>query len=122
MFRVQTPQATVEYPVTTPGWPKWLPSDPTSPRWYDVDALMNLIAAYLTHERTGGRVRTIREFVAEFYGLSASAKQKAVLEVAELPRRYLHDLIEGDVLCENKIARLLEAMCAHAKPVNPKAL
>jgi hypothetical protein len=83
---------------------------------------MHLIAAYLTYERAGGRARTVREFVAEFYGLSASAKQKAVLEMADLPRRYLHDLIRRDVLCEDEIKRLLDAMCYHAKPVNPKAL
>jgi hypothetical protein len=84
--------------------------------------LTALIAAYLNRERAGARARTLREFVAEFYGLSASAKQKAVLEIAALPRRYLHDLIEGNAWREEEPERLLEAMQRHAKRVNPKAL
>ena len=39
-----------------------------------------LIAAYVAHDADHGRDRTVREFVAEFRGLSGSAKQKAVLE------------------------------------------
>jgi DNA topoisomerase VI subunit B len=121
-FSLQMPDLTLVYPATAPGWSKWRPSDPTSPFWYEIDHLTALIAAYLNRERAGAKARTLREFVAEFYGLSASAKQKAVLEIAALPRRYLHDLVEANAWRAEEPERLLEAMRRHAKRVNPKAL
>jgi DNA topoisomerase VI subunit B len=81
-----------------------------------------LIAAYLTDERRVGRARTVREFVAEFRGLSSSAKQKAVTTSAGLSGAYLHDLVEdGDVAlaCVN---RLLTAMQRESREVKAEAL
>ena len=69
--------------ATNPAWQKWRPSDPTCPHWYDRARLERLIAAYVSHDR--GRPGTVREFVSEFRGLSATAKQAAVLD-ANRPR------------------------------------
>jgi DNA topoisomerase VI subunit B len=121
-FILQTPDGCLEAPATTPGWRKWLPAHKTSPRWYEPEHLTALIAAYLMQERAGGPAKTLREFVSEFDGLSTSAKQKAVLEDASLSRAYLHDLIEGDSLREPDVTRLLQAMHAEARPVNPTKL
>jgi hypothetical protein len=68
--------------ATTPGWVKWLPSDPTPPHWYECEHLQRLIGAYLKADQDAGRElpRTVREFISEFRGLSGSAKQKVVLE------------------------------------------
>ena len=52
-----------------------------------------LIAAYVAHDADSGRTRTVREFVAEFRGLSGSAKQKAVLDAAGLSRAPLSRLV-----------------------------
>jgi DNA topoisomerase VI subunit B len=107
---------------TTSTWPKWMPYQPTSAHWYTVERLRALIAAYLTEEKHGGRARTVREFVAEFDGLSGSTKPRRVLEAAGLSRAHLHDLIEhGDVALE-PVSRLLEMMRLEAKPVKPAAL
>src|ERR687897_3809338 len=51
-------------------WQKWKPCDPTSPHWYEPDHLERLIGAYLGHDVEHGRERTVREFIAEFRGLS----------------------------------------------------
>jgi DNA topoisomerase VI subunit B len=107
---------------TTPAWQKWMPHQPTSAHWYTVERLRALIAAYLTAENHGGVARTVREFVAEFDGLSGSIKPRRVLEAAGLSRAYLHDLIaHGDVALE-PVIRLLEAMRREARPVKPAAL
>jgi hypothetical protein len=45
-----------------------------------------------------------------------------VLDAAELSRGYLHDLVQDDQLVEASVQRLLEAMRAQARPVNPKKL
>lgn len=109
-------------PATDPGWHKWLPSAPTSPHWYSAEALRSLIAAYLAEERRGDRPRTVREFVAEFAGLSGSAKQKTVTEAAGLTGAYLHDLISGGDVDLDQVASLLQAMQAEARVIQPQAL
>jgi DNA topoisomerase VI subunit B len=101
-------------------WEKWIPSYPTSPHWYDQQRLERLIAAYVSHDR--GRARTVREFVSEFRGLSATAKQAAVLDKIGLARAPLERLCAGGKFDKRKIAALLAAMRAASKPVKAKLL
>jgi DNA topoisomerase VI subunit B len=108
--------------ATDPAWRKWRPDTPTSAHWYTVDRLRDLIAAYLAEERRGRRGRTIRELVAEFNGLSGTAKQKAVLEAAGLSRARLSDLATGDDIDRVKVATLLAAMQRDSRPIKPAAL
>jgi hypothetical protein len=116
------PEYETTFTRTAPAWQKWMPHQPTSAHWYTVERLRALIAAYLTAENHGGVARTVREFVAEFDGLSGSIKPRRVLEAAGLSRAYLHDLIaHGDVALE-PVIRLLEAMRREARPVKPAAL
>jgi hypothetical protein len=81
-----------------------------------------LIAAYLTDERRGGRARTVREFVAEFRGLSGTAKQKVVTTAAGLSGAYLHDLVESDDVNLALVTRLLTAMQRASREVKADAL
>jgi hypothetical protein len=107
--------------ATTPGWRKWLPSDPTSAHWYTPEQLENLIAAYVSAERHGARARTVREFVSEFRGLSSTMKQKQVVTGAGLDRAYLHDLV-GGTIDRGRLETLLEIMQRETAPVKPEAL
>jgi hypothetical protein len=115
-------RTTVE--ATTPSRAKWKPSDPTCPHWYEAQHLERLIAAYLAHDQDqGGRQRTAREFIAEFRGLSGTAKQKAVLDATGLSREPLSRLTgDGRNLNKEMVGKLLAAMQANSKPVKPKAL
>ena len=107
---------------TMPDWHKWQPRHPTSPHWYTVERLRFLIAAYLAEERRRGQAKTVREFVAEFAGLSGSVKPKRVTEAAGLSRAYLHDLIADHDVALEPVAVLLAAMQAESRPVKPAAL
>jgi hypothetical protein len=104
---------------TNPAWLKWSPSWPTSAHWYQPEHLGNLIAAYVTHDADNGRVRLVREFVAEFKGLSASAKQRQVLEATGLSRSPMTDLVDHEAgeLHMDRVAALLDAMKNNSKPV-----
>ncbi len=109
--------------ATSADWSKWRASEPTSPHWYKPEHLERLIAAYITADALTGRRRTVREFVSEFRGLTGSAKQQRVVEAAELPRAYLTDLCNGDGGFHHElVARLLEAMKAQSRPIQPLAL
>ncbi|HZU37726.1 MAG TPA: hypothetical protein VFA18_17535 [Gemmataceae bacterium] len=108
--------------ATSKTWPKWLPRDPTSPHWYTLRLLERLVAGYITEDERKGRTRTVREFVAEFSGLTGTAKQKAVLDATGLSRMDLTALRNGDGLDERKLATLLAAMKANTRPIKPEAL
>jgi hypothetical protein len=60
--------------------------------------------------------------LSEFRGLSGSLKQKAVLDAAGLQRAPLASLCDGCAIDRAVVARLLEAMIAHTRPVKPAAL
>ena len=99
------------------GWTKWSPYQPTSAHWYDLARFERLLAAYANQNGN----RTVREFVAEFRGLSGSAKAAAVLDDSEL-----HRVTIGELFANGKpsprIARLLSAMQRHSgsivKPID----
>ena len=107
---------------TEPDWRKWKPSDPTSPHWYEQQHFARLVAAHLSH--IGGGPRLVRELVAEFRGLSSSAKQMAVLNATGLQRAPLTELVEkdGTRLSEMQLEKLLKAMQEESKEINPKQL
>lgn len=130
-FAILNPHATItvdwrgdrtDYSATNPEWKKWVPSDPTSVHWYDLERFERLVAAYLSAERYGDRRRTVREFMSEFDGLSGSKKQKQVLDATGLSRAPLSDLVSGGDLDHALVASLLGAMKSAAKPVTPKRL
>jgi DNA topoisomerase VI subunit B len=110
------------YEATDRRWKKWLPNKPTSPHWYKPENLDRLIAGYLKHDADRGKERTVRELVAEFDGLTGTAKQKVILEATGLSRMSLSALRNGDGLDTQKTAKLLAAMKAQSKPVKPMAL
>ncbi len=70
----------VNVAATNPTWEKWGPRDPTSAHWYDETRLQRYLAAHVARDRELGRHRTVREFIAEFRGLSGTAVQRKVLE------------------------------------------
>jgi DNA topoisomerase VI subunit B len=111
-----------ENSATTPDWSKWRPSNPTSPHWYRVDHLERLVAAYIAHDADNGRERTVRELVAEFRGLSSTAKQKSIAAVTGTARARLADLWDGEQLDTVSIETLLTAMKAESRPVKPADL
>jgi DNA topoisomerase VI subunit B len=108
--------------ATAPDWAKWRPSNPTSPHWYRVDHLERLVAAYIAHDADVGRERTVRELVAEFRGLSSTAKQKSIAAVTGMPRARLSDLWDGAQLDTGAVEALLAAMQAASRPVKPADL
>jgi DNA topoisomerase VI subunit B len=113
-------ETVVEAQSSAPDWRKWRPSNPTSAHWYDPARLERYIAAHLSRDQDLGRRRTVREFIAEFRGLSGSRKQKLVLEETSAARASLAEFASnGSGLDHQATARLLAAMQAHTKP--PKA-
>ena len=107
---------------TTTTCPKWVASAPTSAHWYTADQLRGLMAAYISHERDGGRGRTVREFISEFRGLSSTAKQKAILARSGVAGVHLSDLVADGDVDQAAVEALLNAMRSESRPVKPRSL
>jgi DNA topoisomerase VI subunit B len=102
---------------------KWNACEPTSPHWYDVRQLSNLIAGHLHRERTGAaKPMLVRDFVRNFAGLTGTATARDVLQRAGLSGLRLADLVRGEWIDVDAAAALLEAMKAAAREVQPKKL
>ena len=105
-----------------PAWRKWAPGNPTSAHWYTVERFERLVCGYLSHDADNGRARLVREFFAEFDGLTGSAKQKQVLDATGLSRQPLSALRNGRELDHDRARKLLAAMRAATRPVKPQRL
>ena len=112
----------VNVKATNPNWQKWGPRDPTSPHWYNEGRLQRYFAAHVARDRDLGRDRTVREFIAEFRGLSGTAVQRKILAEVGCSHQSLAQFFGVDQVNRVGIAKLLAAMKRHSKPVNPKLL
>jgi DNA topoisomerase VI subunit B len=62
-------------------WTKFLPTDHTSPWWYDSNALARLVFAHLAAPAQAGEVGpSLRDFVRQFKGVTRTAHAKAVCD------------------------------------------
>jgi hypothetical protein len=97
--------------VTFPGngWRKILPTDKTSPWWYDGAALKKLIFLHINAIRNGEEDLPLRKFVRQFRGLTGTKEAKRVCD--EFPDlSHLSDFEER----EHVVSSLLNAMRAKA--------
>jgi DNA topoisomerase VI subunit B len=108
--------------ASNPGWTKWGPRDPTSPHWYTPARLQRYLSAHVARDRELGRDRPVREFIAEFRGLSSTQKQKAILAEIGASYRSLREFFGADRVNKEGIERLLAAMKHNSEPVKPKHL
>ena len=115
-------QEFINVQATNPSWEKWRPRNPTSPHWYDETRLQRYLAAHVARDRDLGQHRTVREFIAEFRGLSGTAVQRKVLDEVGCSHQSLAQFFGVDQVNRNGIAKLLAAMRRHSKPVAPKHL
>jgi DNA topoisomerase VI subunit B len=112
----------VNVAATNPTWEKWGPRNPTSAHWYDETRLQRYLAAHVARDRDLRRHRTVREFIAEFRGLSRSAVQRKVLEEVGCSHQSLAQFFGTEQVNRAGIAKLLASMRKHTRPVAAKYL
>ena len=111
-------EALIDIKATNPSWAKWSPSLPTSAHWYDQSRFRRYMAAHIAHR---GDI-TVREFISEFRGMTATAKQKEMLAETGASRASLRSFFGPDKVNVGNIERLLAALKKHSKPVPPAQL
>lgn len=115
------PMTSQGYEPTNPSWTKWRPNDFTSPLWYTVEDLKKLIRSHISLIQDRGKDLTLREFVAQFRGITSTAKQKSITE--QLPEiKRLSQFVDGNDVDSNLVGQLLLAMKGITRVVPPHAL
>jgi DNA topoisomerase VI subunit B len=112
----------VNVTATNRDWEKWRPRNPTSPHWYSESRLQRYLAAHVARDRDLGHRRTVRDFIAEFRGLSGTAVQRKILQEVGCSHQSLAQFFGVDQVNRAGIAKLLAAMRKYSKPVKPKHL
>lgn len=97
---------------------KWNPSDPTSPHWYTPERLRDLMSRHIAR----GDDMSVRDFVAQFRGLSGTSKRKAVGELAQLSGCTIQDMVQDGKVSMPAVAALLDAMQEHSIPIKADKL
>jgi hypothetical protein len=115
-------QEFVNVKASNPGWEKWRPRDPTSAHWYDEARLQRYMAAHVARDRDLGRQRAVREFLAEFRGLTGTAVRCKILTEVGCSHQSLAQLFGVKRVNREGVARLLAAMKRNSRPVKPERL
>src|SRR3954454_9856531 len=84
--------------------------------------LQRYLAAHVSRDRDLGQSRTVREFIAEFRGLSGTAIQRKILNEVGCSHQSLAAFFGADKVNSAGIAKLLAMMCRYSRPVAPKHL
>jgi DNA topoisomerase VI subunit B len=108
----------IDIKASQPSWNKWLPSWPTSAHWYDQSRFRRYMAAHIANS---GNI-TVREFISEFRGMTATAKQKEVLAETGASHVSLHSFFGLHKANAANIAKLLASLKKHTKPMRPAEL
>jgi len=113
-------ESLVDCSATDRGWCKWRTCDPTSAHWYTIEQCARYFAAHIARDQDNGEsARTVRDFIAEFDGLSGSGKQKLVLEESGAARVKLAEFFDRG---RDAIAVLLKACQNHTRAPKPETL
>ena len=80
------------------------------------------MAAHVARDRDLKRDRPVREFIAEFRGLSGTAKQRQLLAEVGCSHVHLSQFFGVKQVNRKGIAKLLASMKKHTQPVAPKLL
>ncbi len=123
-YRLLNPHVTVEFQdqetaTADPAWRKWRPTDKTDPAWYSPDRFSNLIAAHIA---AGNGDRSVRDFIAEFSGLTRTQTRSQILEATALTGAKLSGMAPENTLDQDAVSCLLAAMIENSRRVKPKAL
>ena len=108
----------IDIKASNPAWNKWLPSWPTSRALVRQGRFRRYMAAHIAHR---GDI-TVREFISEFRGMTATAKQKVVLAETGASHVSLHHFFGLQKANTDNIAKLLASFKRHSKPVRPPEL
>jgi hypothetical protein len=113
--------------ASNPDWIKYRASDATSAHWYTLEQIERYAGALIARDqeqrRVGRHKYTVREFVAQFRGMSGTDKQKQILRELGAAHMTLHQFFGSETLVNHqRMGWLLKLLRQHTRPVRPELL
>jgi Histidine kinase-, DNA gyrase B-, and HSP90-like ATPase len=130
VFRVDG-KTYLDHSATNPDWSKYRACDATSAHWYTVDQIERYAGALIAREQeqqaqhpSSTRVKiTVRDFIAQFRGMSASDKQKQILREFGASHMSLYRFFGSETQVNHqRMEKLLRLLKTHTRPVRPELL
>jgi DNA topoisomerase VI subunit B len=117
--------------ATNPDWSKYRACDATSAHWYTVDQIERYAGALIArdqeqqaqHPASNRQKITVRDFIAQFRGMSASDKQKQILDELGASHMSLYRFFGSETQVNHeRMEKLLRLLQKHTRPVRPELL
>jgi Histidine kinase-, DNA gyrase B-, and HSP90-like ATPase len=113
--------------ATNPEWRKYRACDATSAHWYALQQIERYAGALIARDqeqrRGSRRKQTVREFVAQFRGMSATEKQKEVLRELRASHMTLARFFGSETRVNHRrMEKLLKLLQQHGRAVRPELL
>jgi Histidine kinase-, DNA gyrase B-, and HSP90-like ATPase len=117
--------------ASNPGWTKYRACDATSAHWYSLEQIERYAGALIDrdlefckrHPRSTREKTTVRDFIAQFRGMSATEKQKLVLRELGAAHMSLQQLFGSETeVNHQRMQKLLRLLQQHTRPLRPELL
>jgi Histidine kinase-, DNA gyrase B-, and HSP90-like ATPase len=116
----------VHHRATNPDWTKYRACDATSAHWYSLEQIERYAGALIARDqeqRCGRRKYTVREFIAQFRGLSVTEKQREILRELGAAHVTLQRFFGSETQVNHRrMEKLLKLLRQHTRPVRPELL
>jgi hypothetical protein len=105
----------ISHAATNPGWTKYRACDATSAHWYNLEQIERYAGALIdrdqqSHLETREKI-TVRDFIAQFRGLSATDKQKQILRELGASHISLHRFFGSETKVNHDRMKKLLGCC-----------
>jgi Histidine kinase-, DNA gyrase B-, and HSP90-like ATPase len=117
--------------ASNPDWTKYRACEATSAHWYTLEQIERYAGALIDrdqesrkkHPRATRKKITVREFAAQFRGMSATDKQKQILREFGASHLSLHRFFgSATQVNHQRMKKLLRLLQQHTRPVRPELL
>ena len=113
--------------ASNPDWTKYRACDATSAHWYTLEQFERYAGALIDRDQEFRKKRrqkiTVREFAAQFRGMSATDKQKQILRELGASHMSLYRFFGSETQVNHqRMKKLLQLLQKHTRPVRPELL
>ena len=117
--------------ATNPNWTKYRACDATSAHWYSLEQFERYAGALIARDLESSKLNsastrektTVRDFIAQFRGMSATEKQKLVLHELAAAHTSLHQFFGSEAQVNHQhMKKLLGLVRRYSRPVRPELL
>jgi Histidine kinase-, DNA gyrase B-, and HSP90-like ATPase len=117
----------IRHAATNPAWQKYRACDATSAHWYSLEQFERYAGALIARDqeqrRASRRKYTVREFMAQFRGMSATGKHKQILHELGASHMSLYRFFGSETKVNHqRMQKLLSLLQKHTRPVRPELL